>query len=297
MDFVDIFPVPRYNVKNINDGGHSMNDYNFGNFICMLRENKGLTQQNIADMLGVTPAAVSKWENGSSKPRVEVLFQLANILDVKAEELMAGKFLPEETLNADAVKQINERYEYLSKTESHASTSVKLKRFIAAIIDYLIATTVSFFVFGILYENAMHAGMVSLASEATYFLSSLLSFLLVYGFRDFIFLSTSLGKRIMGLVILDKKTGQKATMSQKLLRNITLIIYLFFSCILFIDAVLIFVKGQSIGDSFANTLVAEKDPCEKRKRKKNDDITEPNDPFPSEIDLEKINTYTPPPSL
>ena len=74
-----------------------MNDYNFGNFVCTLREKKGLTQADVASALGVTPAAVSKWENGSSKPRVEVLFRLAELLGVKPEELMAGKYLEEET--------------------------------------------------------------------------------------------------------------------------------------------------------------------------------------------------------
>lgn len=70
-----------------------MNDYNFGNFVCMLREKKGLTQAEIAEMLSVTAAAVSKWENGSSKPRVEVLFKLAEILGVRPEELMAGHYI------------------------------------------------------------------------------------------------------------------------------------------------------------------------------------------------------------
>ena len=70
-----------------------MNDYNFGNFVCMLREKKGLTQADVAEQLGVTAAAVSKWENGSSKPRVEVLFKLAEILGVRPEELMAGHYI------------------------------------------------------------------------------------------------------------------------------------------------------------------------------------------------------------
>lgn len=72
-----------------------MNDYNFGNFVCKLREEKGLTQADIAEQLGVTAAAVSKWENGSSKPRVEVLFKLAEILGVRPEELMAGHYIEE----------------------------------------------------------------------------------------------------------------------------------------------------------------------------------------------------------
>lgn len=52
-----------------------MNDYKSGNFICSLREKKGLTQAELASMLSVTPAAVSKWENGESKPRTDTLFK------------------------------------------------------------------------------------------------------------------------------------------------------------------------------------------------------------------------------
>ena len=36
------------------------NDYRFGNFVCQLREEKGMTQAELAQMLDVTPAAVSK---------------------------------------------------------------------------------------------------------------------------------------------------------------------------------------------------------------------------------------------
>ena len=63
----------------------------------MLREKKGLTQADVAGMLGVTAAAVSKWENGSSKPRVAVLFKLAEILGVRPEELVAGHYIIEES--------------------------------------------------------------------------------------------------------------------------------------------------------------------------------------------------------
>ena len=116
-----------------------MNDYRFGNFICMLRENKGLTQRDIAEMLGVTPAAVSKWENGSSKPRVEILFRLAKILDVSPEELVEGRHLPKSTITDQSIKCINERYEYLSKIEPFSSTRIKIKRLISSLIDLIIA--------------------------------------------------------------------------------------------------------------------------------------------------------------
>ena len=72
-----------------------MNDYKFGNFLCMLREKKGMTQAEIANMLGVTTAAVSKWENGSSKPRVDVLIKLANYYNVSIDYLLSRTDNPE----------------------------------------------------------------------------------------------------------------------------------------------------------------------------------------------------------
>lgn len=70
-----------------------MNDYRFGNFIYELRIKKGYTQAYVAKELGVTPAAVSKWENGSAKPRYEALLKLAELLDVSSEELIAGEHI------------------------------------------------------------------------------------------------------------------------------------------------------------------------------------------------------------
>ena len=70
-----------------------MNDYKFGNFIYTLRVERGYTQAQIAQLLGVSPAAVSKWENGSTKPKYETLLKLAQIFDVKTEELIAGEYI------------------------------------------------------------------------------------------------------------------------------------------------------------------------------------------------------------
>ena len=43
-----------------------MNDYAFGNFLFDLRTEKGFSQAQLGEMLGVTNKAVSKWENGVS---------------------------------------------------------------------------------------------------------------------------------------------------------------------------------------------------------------------------------------
>lgn len=68
-----------------------MNDYTFGNFICELRTEKGLSQSQLGALVGVSNTAVSKWENGKSIPSMKVLKALAGIFDVQVEELLNGK--------------------------------------------------------------------------------------------------------------------------------------------------------------------------------------------------------------
>lgn len=72
-------------------GEGTMNDYKFGNFLYELRSEKGLSQSQLGDLLGVTNKAVSKWENGSTKPNTDLIPQIAKIYDISVEELFAGK--------------------------------------------------------------------------------------------------------------------------------------------------------------------------------------------------------------
>lgn len=68
-----------------------MNDYDFGNFVYQLRVEKGLSQSQLGDMMGVSNKAVSKWEMGISKPRPDMLAALASFFDVTVDELLAGR--------------------------------------------------------------------------------------------------------------------------------------------------------------------------------------------------------------
>lgn len=64
-----------------------MNNYHFGNYICDLREKKGLSQSQLGEKLGVSNKAVSKWENGGAYPSSELMLPLAKELGVSIEEL------------------------------------------------------------------------------------------------------------------------------------------------------------------------------------------------------------------
>lgn len=64
-----------------------MNDYRFGNYLTDLRKRSGMTQQLLAYRLGVTDKAVSKWENGRSKPALPQLRKLADIFRLSLDDL------------------------------------------------------------------------------------------------------------------------------------------------------------------------------------------------------------------
>lgn len=59
--------------------------------IAALRKGKGMTQEELAERLGVSPQAVSKWENGQSCPDISLLPKLASIFGVTTDLLLTGE--------------------------------------------------------------------------------------------------------------------------------------------------------------------------------------------------------------
>ena len=55
------------------------------------RMQKGITQETLAGILGVSSQAVSKWENDQTCPDISLLPGLANILGITVDELLSGK--------------------------------------------------------------------------------------------------------------------------------------------------------------------------------------------------------------
>ncbi|MBR2422947.1 MAG: helix-turn-helix transcriptional regulator [Oscillospiraceae bacterium] len=62
-----------------------------GKRIAMLRRQKGLKQEDLANTLGVSSQAVSKWENDQTCPDISLLPKLAELLGVSVDELLSGK--------------------------------------------------------------------------------------------------------------------------------------------------------------------------------------------------------------
>lgn len=73
-----------------------MNCEKIGMLIRRLREEKSMTQRELAGMLGVSDRAVSKWERGLGCPDISLLAALAGALSVDVESLLSGELTDQE---------------------------------------------------------------------------------------------------------------------------------------------------------------------------------------------------------
>ena len=74
-----------------------------GKFIAELRKEKGMTQEQLGDRLGVNSRSVSRWENGHGMPDISLLLTLADVLGVTVQELLEGSRREIESGNAGVV--------------------------------------------------------------------------------------------------------------------------------------------------------------------------------------------------
>ena len=64
-----------------------------GAYLAMLRKIKGMTQQEVADRLGVSNKTVSKWESGRGIPGIDSLKAISQVFGVSIDSLLSGEEL------------------------------------------------------------------------------------------------------------------------------------------------------------------------------------------------------------
>ena len=70
-----------------------MDQIKIGRFISLKRKEKKLTQQILAEKLGITDRAISKWENGICLPDASIMPDLCEILDISINDLFSGEMV------------------------------------------------------------------------------------------------------------------------------------------------------------------------------------------------------------
>ena len=76
-----------------------MDQLKIGKFIAECRKQKQLTQLQLADKLGITDKAISKWERGIAMPDTSIMLELCDILCISVNELLNGEMINMENSN------------------------------------------------------------------------------------------------------------------------------------------------------------------------------------------------------
>ena len=76
-----------------------MDQVKIGRFIAEKRREQGLTQMQLAEALGITDRAVSKWETGKSLPDASIMLELCRLLKITVNDLLNGEVVSMERYN------------------------------------------------------------------------------------------------------------------------------------------------------------------------------------------------------
>ena len=72
-------------------GGVEVDQVKIGNFLKKLRKEKGITQEQLAEILNVSGRTVSRWETGNNMPDISILVDIADYYDISIPEIISGE--------------------------------------------------------------------------------------------------------------------------------------------------------------------------------------------------------------
>ena len=120
-----------------------MNQEKIGKFIAELRKEKNMTQEQLANKLGITDRAISKWENGRCLMDISFLEPLSKILDVSVVEILNGEKLMNENICKQADKITLNTLNYAKNKIKHN----KIKNIIVCLVVLIILFLLSFVIY------------------------------------------------------------------------------------------------------------------------------------------------------
>jgi len=97
-----------------------------GKFISELRKEQGLTQQQLADGIGVSNKTISKWECGNGMPEISSIMPLCQILQINVNELISGERLPEEGYSEKAEENMMNLIQETERSKKKSRNSMSV---------------------------------------------------------------------------------------------------------------------------------------------------------------------------
>ena len=119
-----------------------MNQIKIGKFIADCRKKVNLTQMQLAEKLGITDKAVSKWERGIAMPDTSLMLLLCDILGISVNELLSGEKISMENnnqKNEQLLLDITKELEQKNKTIWRAMWAIMTVSMIALLGGLFIA--------------------------------------------------------------------------------------------------------------------------------------------------------------
>lgn len=96
-----------------------MDQIKIGKFIATRRKAQSLTQMQLAEKLGITDRAVSKWETGKTLPDATLMLDLCGILGISVNDLLTGEVVTMENYNENMEKNLLEALEAKQKADKN----------------------------------------------------------------------------------------------------------------------------------------------------------------------------------
>ena len=96
-----------------------MDQVKIGRFIAEQRKNAGLTQMQLAEKLGITDRAVSKWETGRALPDAAIMLELCAILSITVNDLLCGEVVSVENYDKELEKRLIEVVREKEQSDKH----------------------------------------------------------------------------------------------------------------------------------------------------------------------------------
>lgn len=119
-----------------------MNQEKIGKFIARCRKEKKLTQEQLAEKLGVTSKSISRWENGNTMPDLSLFNPLCEMLQITVNDLMSGEFVD----NNNSVNTLGENLiNMVSELEIKKKKRIRILFLVLVLISVIFVSVLCFY--------------------------------------------------------------------------------------------------------------------------------------------------------
>lgn len=115
-----------------------MDQLKIGKFIAECRKVKGFTQMQLAERLGITDRAVSKWERGKSLPDASIMLELCAVLEITVNDLLSGEVVKMDNYSKDLESNLIEMIKQKEEADKRLLT-IEIVMGIVCLIPFLTA--------------------------------------------------------------------------------------------------------------------------------------------------------------